>query len=140
MSTPAPVIPVLGPVPFTAAQLVDLRRFLGYSLYGAAPSPLNGYRFFVAYGTMEYRLQNCSAEENAVVVNNYLANLNGLEQAIVNASANLDTERAAVWYHNKNEVGDRVGLFNMWRQRLADFLGLPLGDNMRSRHSAGLVV
>lgn len=132
MSTP-------NPVPFTLAQLVDLRRFLGYSLYGAAPTPLNGYRFFTAYGTMEYRLQNASAEEAAVVVNTFLANLNALEQAIVNASANLDTERAAVWFHNKNEVGDRVGLFNLWRQRLANFFGLPLGDTLAGR-SARLVV
>ena len=135
MSTPSPVSP------FTAQQLVDLRRFLGYSLYGAAPSPMNGYRFFVAYGTMEYRLANCSAAEAATVVNVYLANLLALEQAVLTSSANLDTDRAAVWYHNKHEVRDRLDLFNAWRQRLADFFGLPLGDGISSsRRSAALVV
>jgi hypothetical protein len=126
---------------FTAAQLVDLRRFLGYSIYGAAPSPMNGYRFFTAYGTMEYRLRNMSAEEQTVVVNVYLAALYTLEQAIVKSSGNLDTDRAAVWFHNKNEVTDRYTLFNSWRQRLADFVGLPLGDRLSSsRHSAAMVV
>jgi hypothetical protein len=95
---------------FTASQKVDLRRFLGYSLYGAAPTPMNGYRFFTAYGTMEYRLSNMAPEEEAVVTSVYLANLTMLEQAIVKASCNLDTERAAVWFHNKNEVGDRTAL------------------------------
>lgn len=125
---------------FTASQLVDLRRFLGYSLYGAAPSPMNGYRFFTAYGTMEYRLANMAPEEETVVANVYLANLYMIEQGIAKASSNLDTDRAAVWYHNKNEVFDRYTLFNSWRQRLADFVGLPLGDRMSSRHNASMVV
>jgi hypothetical protein len=125
---------------FSAAQLVDLRRFLGYSLYGAAPTPMNGYRFFTAYGTMEYRLANMSPEEEAVVTTTYLASLYLLEKAIVRSSENLDTEKAAVWTRNKNEVSDRTALFNSWRRRLADFCGLPLGDGLNSRHSASLVV
>lgn len=125
---------------FTAAQLVDLRRFLGYGLYGAAPTPMNGYRFYTAYGTMEYRLNNCSPEEAAVVVNTFLANLYRLEQALMKASDNLDTDRAAVWYHNKNEVSDRTQLFNLERKRLAAFFGLPLGDGLSSQRSASMVV
>ena len=136
MSTPNPVAGQ-----FTPQQLVDLRRFLGYSLYGAAPSPMNGYRFLMAYGEMEYRLNNCSPQEVTTVVNVYLTNLLALEQAILTSSANLDTDKAAVWVHNKNEVRDRMDLFDAWRRRLAQFFGLQLGDGISSsRRSAALVV
>lgn len=113
---------------FTEAEKVDIRRFCGYPVRGALPSQMFGYRYFQWYGTLEYYLNNLSTEEEEVVKTIHLPNLRLLEQALVTASDNLDTDRAAVWYHNKNEVRDRYDLFFRECIRLAYFLGLPEGD------------
>lgn len=115
---------------FTNAEKVDVRRFAGYPAYGAGASGFQGWRFFQAYGLMEFRLNNMATEEEAVVRTTYLANLATLETAIVGAGANLDTDVAAVWTHNKREVADREGLFASWRARLCAFLGVPPGPDM----------
>lgn len=112
---------------FTDAEKTDIRRFCGYPAYGAGPSGFQSWRFFQAYGTLEYRLDNLGAAEEAVVRNTYLANLPGLETAILAASANLDTDEAAVWTHNRNEIRDRENLFSDWRRKLCFFLGVPPG-------------
>jgi hypothetical protein len=113
---------------FTDAEKVDVRRFMGYQAYGAGPSGFQGWRFFQAYGLVEFRLNNMAPAEESVVRTTYLANLYTLETAIVSASANLDTDQAAVWKHNRNEVADRARLFDSWRRRLCQFLGVPPGD------------
>jgi hypothetical protein len=114
---------------FTNAEKVDVRRFCGYPAYGAGGQG-GGWRFFQAYGSMEYRLNNMAPEEEAVVRTVYLANLSTLETAIVGAGANLDTDVAAVWTHNRREVFDREALFSSWRARLCAFLGVPPGPDM----------
>ena len=53
-----------------------------------------------------------------------------LETGIPNAAGNLDTEQAAVWSRNANEVRDRASLFDQWRGRLCGFLGLPPGPDL----------
>ena len=115
------------PYTFTDAQLVDIRRFCGYPAYGDGAVVFPFPWIMKQYLALEYRLQHLDANEGAVVVNTYLANLNTLETAIVGASANLDTDSAAVWKHNKNEVRDREALFASWRRKLAAFLGVPMG-------------
>ncbi|MGZ5029001.1 MAG: hypothetical protein ACXWAT_00870 [Methylobacter sp.] len=115
---------------FTDAERTDIRRFCGYPMYGGQPVQAFGYRFSTHYGTLEFKLNNMQASEEAVVRTTYLANLATLETAIVGASANLDTAKAAVWEHNKNEVRDRERLFDDWRRRLCQFLGVPPGPGM----------
>ncbi len=115
---------------FTDAQLTDIRRFCGYPAYGAVGTAAESYRFFTAYGAMEYKLQNLSANEQSVVVTTYLTNLYTLETAIVGASSNLDTDSASVWKHNKSEVADRTALFAQWRVELCNFLGIPPGPGL----------
>ena len=105
---------------------VDVRRFCGYPAYGAGAAGFQGWRFFQAYGLLEYRLNNMDPTEVAVV-QTYLTTLRGLEVAVAGAGANLDTDKAAVWTHNKNEVDDRLSLFDGWRRRLCGFLGVPAG-------------
>jgi hypothetical protein len=112
---------------FTDAEKTDIRRYCGYPAYGAGASGFQSWRFFQAYGTLEYRLNNLSSGEEAVIRGTYLVPLAQLETAIPGAGANLDTDAAAVWTHNKNEVGDRSALFDDWRRRLCGFLGLPAG-------------
>lgn len=113
---------------FTEAEKTDIRRFCGYPICGSEPTQMFGYRYFQWYGTLEYYMNNLSSTEEAIVRTKYLPILNQLEDAVPTASDNLDTDVAAVWTHNKNEVGDRYALFDSWRSRLCDFLGVPRGD------------
>ena len=114
---------------FTDQQKTDIRRFCGYSAYGAAPAGNIGWRFYTAYGLLEYRIDNLSVSENAVV-SNYLTTLNQLETVVPSASDNLDSDSASVWTHNRNEVADRLRLLDEWRRRLCSFLGVPPGDGL----------
>ena len=115
---------------FTDAEKTDIRRFCGYPAFGGTPSSFQSYRFFQAYGTLEYRLSNLSPAEEAVVRTTYITNLQTLETDIYGARSNLDTDKAAVWTHNKNELGDRGNLFNYWRSELCNFIGVPLGPGL----------
>jgi len=113
-------------MPFTDAEKTDIRRFCGYPAYGAAPSGMQTWRFYQSYGLLEFRMNNLSDEELAVA-RRYLATLASLEVAIPGAAGNLDTDQAAVWMHNRDEVRDRTKLFEDWRRRLCAFFGIPPG-------------
>lgn len=113
-------------MPLTGVERTDVRRFCGYPAYGAAPSGMQTWRFYQAYGLLEFRMNNLSDDE-LTIVRRYLATLTGLEIAIPLSGANLDTDQAAVWHHNQDEVRDRAALFDDWRRRLCAFLGLPPG-------------
>jgi hypothetical protein len=129
-------------VAFTTAEKVDIRRFAWYPVFGAVPSSFQSYRFFQAYGTLEYRLSNLLPEEETVVRTVYLANLYTLESAIPASSGNLDTDKAAVWEHNRDEVRDREALFTNWRTKLCSFLGVPPGPDYgkAAGHACGQLV
>lgn len=112
----------------TDAEKTDVRRFAGYGMYGTQALPASGYRFSTAYGTLEYKLNTLTASEEAVLRTTFLARLGTLETDIVDqTSQNLDTDQAAVWTHNKNELRDRRALFNDFRRQLCGFLGIPPG-------------
>jgi hypothetical protein len=110
---------------FSEAENTDIRRFCGYPAHGVG-GLLQGWRYYQVYGLLEYRLLHLSGSEETVV-RHYLTTLSALERAVVEASGNLDTDQAAVWTHNRDEVRDRVRLFDDWRRRLAGFLGVPPG-------------
>jgi hypothetical protein len=117
----------------TAQQTADVRRFAGYPSLGT-DTPADASRDF-AYGwvspgvwqTLFTRLANMPPEIESTLINVYLVNLNALEAAIPAATANLDTDQAAVWKHNKNEIADREALFDKWRRRMCGFLGINPG-------------
>ena len=133
--------------PLSDDEKANIRRFCGYPAYGAGPSGFQGWRFFQAYGLLEYRLgvqadgtPNLAPAELSIL-RQYLANLFTLEAAIPGAGANLDTESASVWVHNANEVSDRTALFDQWCRRLCQFLGLPAGPGLSGGgNSVDLVV
>jgi hypothetical protein len=112
---------------FTDAEKTDIRRFCGYPAYGATPAAFQSWRFYQAYGLLEFRMNNLSSAE-AAVVRRYLGTLTVLECAVPRAADNLDTDQAAVWTRNRDELRDRVGLFDDWCRRLCGFLGIPPGS------------
>lgn len=114
---------------FVDSDLVDIRRFAGYPAYGTGVIVFPFPWWFQYYQALETRLQNLTANE-ATVVQTYLTNLRTLEAAIPGAGANLDTDQAAVWKHNANEVRDRTRLYDDWRMRLCGFLGVPPGPDL----------
>jgi hypothetical protein len=111
---------------FTDSEKTDIRRHCGYPAYGGTPQGFNGWRFYQAYGTLEYRMQMLSGAEEGVV-RHHLATLAQLEAAIPAVSTTLDTAQAAVWTRNADELRERTRLFDDWRRRLCGFLGLPPG-------------
>ncbi len=115
--------------PFTDAEKADIRRFCGYPAFGQGSSGFQSWRFFQQYGMLEYRMNNFAPAE-IQVVRYYLANLYTLESAVPGAGANLDTDQAAVWKHNKDEVRDRSQLFDDWGRRLCRFIGVPPGPGL----------
>lgn len=125
----------------TDIERTDCRRYLGYPAFGVSANggTMQSYRFFQAYGLMEFKLSNISDPELVVVRTTYLAQLVLLEAAILTAGANLDTDHAAVWTRNRNEMRDRAALFDGWRMRFCEFLGLPPGPAL-TRTSGRIVV
>jgi hypothetical protein len=111
---------------FTDSEKTDIRRFCGYPAFGAAASGFENWRFFQAYGLLEFRMNNLSDAE-AAVVRPYLGTLTVLEFAVPRAGDNLDTDQAAVWTRNRDELRDRTRLFDDWRRRLCGFFGVPRG-------------
>ncbi len=114
-------------LPFTDAEKVDIRRFCGYPVYGAGPAGFQGYRFFQAYGLLEFRMNNLAPAEYATARAVYLAALRALEAEIPASANDLDTAEAGPWVRNPKELEERKALFRTWRLALCGFLGLPPG-------------
>jgi hypothetical protein len=123
----------------TDAEKTDARRFCGYPAYGAGSAGFQNWRFYQAYGLLEFRLNNLAPAEEAVL-RRYLATLSSLEFAVPRSGENLDTDQAAVWTRNRSETEDRAALFDDWRRRLCGFLGMPPGPALASGGSIALVV
>lgn len=123
----------------TDPEKTDARRFCGYPAQGASPGGNSGWRFYQSYGALEYRLNNLSASEEAVL-RQHLATLRMFERAIPAAADNLDTQAAAVWTHSPTELADRQRLERDWGRRLCGFLGIPAGPALQGGASAFLVV
>ncbi len=120
-----------GATMFTDAQKTDIRRFCGYPAYGADNAGNMSFRFYTAYGTLEYRMNNFSPAEVAVVLNQ-LTILYTLEAAVPAAGDDLDTSAAGAWTRNAGEVGERLALLDTWRRRLCGFIGVPPGEALGS--------
>ncbi len=111
-------------------QKVDVRRHLGYPVAGGVANSFTSYRFFQNYGMLEWRLNNLATEEEVLIIT-YIGQLNQLETDIYGmggASGTIGTKVAAVWERNPNELADRQQLFNNFKKRLSDFLGVPQYD------------
>jgi len=111
------------------AEKTDVRRFCGYPAIGGPRDGAGGWLYFQQSGLLEYRMNNLSDAET-IVVRRYLATLLALELEIPRSSHNLDTDQAAVWTRNRSEARDRAELFDGWRRRLCEFLGVTPGRGL----------
>lgn len=122
---------------FSDAEKVDIRFFCGYQILGGANVPAFGARYFGSYGLLEFRMTNMSEPEEDFV-RDMVTDLHILYADVFGTRDNLDTDRAAVWYRNKNEVPDRENLFKYRRVMLCDYIGIAFGG-VGSRYSFRLV-
>lgn len=112
----------------TAQQSADLRQWCGYSTID-----LTAYSNVSYLGiSLDARLASLSVQEEYTITTLYLVQLPLREAEIQTAAENLDTDRAAVWYRNKNEIFDRILLFNRLRLDLCAFLGFAPGPALQS--------
>jgi len=114
---------------YSEAQKVSIRRYCGYPMFGGKPVQAFGARFFHWYGTLEFRMNNGSPDEEAEVISQ-LATLDALKAAVPTASDNLDTASAGPWVHNRHEIRDRLNLYQFHRNELCAFFGVPPGPQM----------
>lgn len=111
---------------FTSAEKVDIRRYCGFPAYASF-----GWVYEVDYGMLETRMNGMSSDEEAIIRTIHLPRLALLETDLLTARSNLDTDVAAVWTHNKNEVADRFGLYNRCRRELCGYIGVRPGAGLR---------
>ena len=127
-TTTDPAHGVTQAVPFTPAEITDIRRFCGFPAFAAF-----GYVFGAGgMANLDLQIASMSDQEQSVVRVTYLANLATLETAIIGAASNLDTDIAAVWTRNRSEVSDRTSLFNKVRRDLCGFIGIAPGPALSS--------
>lgn len=99
----------------TVAELVDLRRFCGYPPGGGT------------HADVVARAAARLVPEEIAVARIFLGQLRTLEAAVPAAGDNLDTDQAAVWTRNRDEVRDREALLRSWSGRLCAALGIQSG-------------
>jgi hypothetical protein len=118
-------------------EKADIREFCGYPLYGNGTVVFPAPWINVYYLALETRMNTAQPVEYQKM-RYYLAQLYPLDSAIVAASANLDTDVAAVWKHNVREVRDRTRLFDQYRRRLLQFMGIPAGPGLEGSDSGNI--
>ncbi len=60
----------------------------------------------------------------------YVPVLDYLEAAQAGTTDNLDTWKADVWTARPTEIRERAHLYHIWRCKLGEYLGIPLGENV----------
>ncbi len=98
-----------------------------------------GWRFYTAYGALEFRLANLQDVEEAVL-RRQLGQCCALEAAAPEASETLGTATAGPWERNPMEVAERLRLLDTWRRRICGFLGVPPGPGLGSPNCPAFVV
>lgn len=116
--------------PLTQQERVDIRRYCWYPAYGPGASGFQGWRFFEAYGVLEYRMTNMTGQEFSVI-RYMLNNLAALEAAIIAASSGLNVAEASVFIRNPRELKDRKQLYDSQRCELCNFIGVPPGPSRK---------
>ena len=121
----------------TPAELADARRFCGYPAFGGPAMGQGGWRFYTAYGALEFRLANLQDVEEAAL-RRMLAQCGALETAVPEASDTLGTASAGLWERNPGEVADRLRLLDSWRRRICGFRGVAGGRGLGNPNCRGV--
>ena len=111
------------------SEKADVRRFCGYPTYGSGISGFVGYRFFQAYGVLEYRMNNLAPAEFQNV-RYRLSLLYPIETALSGMYALLQVDHAGPFKRNANEQADRTRHYNSERRALCQSLGIPPGPEL----------
>ena len=114
---------------FSDPEKTNIRRYCGYPAYGNSAGGNMGWRFYQAYGALEYRMNNLSPAEEAVV-RGQLQSLAFLESGVPASADNLDTDQAAIWKRNPDEPWHRIRLFGHQRRQLCQFFGIEPGPGL----------
>lgn len=122
----------------TDQDMVDLRRHAGYGALGSSANrSLMYFRYWPEYQALEFRVNNLQDEEIIYLQGQLLPFLNQLEKDVYGVRANLDTDKAAVWTHNRDETIDRIDLYNYHRKLLCSFMQLPPGPFFVTNSASG---
>jgi hypothetical protein len=123
----------------TPAELADARRFCGYPALGTPAMGGGGWRFYTAYGALEFRLANLQDVEETAL-RGMLGQCAMLEAAVPAASDTLGTAGAGPWERNAGEIAERLRLLDSWRRRVCGFLGVPPGPALGSSQSVAVTL
>jgi hypothetical protein len=115
--------------PLTDVERINVRRYCGYAMFGNGNSGEQGYRFFQAYGFLEFRMTNATDDE-LTQIRQYLTYLATLEAAIPALIGQLAIDGAAALKTNPSAVRDSVNLYNWQRRELCNFMGVPAGSGL----------
>lgn len=123
--------------PLSDQEKEDVREFCGYPLYGNGtvifPAPWVN-RYWLA---LETRMDTAQPGEYQNI-RYKLSVLYPLDQAISQASATLNVATAAVFTRNPQELKERTRLFNYYRLRLCQFMGVPAGPNLDASNGGSI--
>lgn len=112
-------------MPLSTSDLDDTRRFAGYPVSVAVQ--FADVTTQADSAQLDTTLAALTSDQISILQDTYLDPLRVLESAIPSTGANLDTERAAVWFHNAKELSDRAALFALTRYNLCLYLGISPG-------------
>ena len=118
----------------TNQNVVDVRRFTGYSVSGNLPTQL--YRED-EYSTasraslsLDFRLANLQPEEENTLTTVFLPNLLAREAEIQATGANLTVDTAGPFRRNSRKLSERMRLYMYLRLELCTFLGFSPGPHL----------
>ena len=113
----------------TDTERTNARRWMGYGLVGDTATSIYSQPVYapsyIRTGVgllLDNRLSHLQPSEETILREAYLEPLATLESDILGVAANLDTDSAGPWVHNKRERQDREALFNSLRRRMCGFL------------------
>jgi hypothetical protein len=105
-AVPLPEVSFTGPLPFTMSATFSGACAPAVTAQGGLVSP-------------------STSLDGVNTIYGFLPICNGLENAWLTSSQNLDTKKADVWTARSNEAGARRSLYEQWVRQMADFLGVP---------------
>lgn len=126
-------------VPFSDAEKIDVLRFCGYPAFGFNAT-YDPFGLYFARFSQPYVFNDARMGAVLALARTKLAELTLLDAAIVGAGDNLDTDQAAVWHRNRDEVRDRQRLMATRCRDLCRVLGVEPGPGLASANTVRLVV